>query len=89
METDITAAVAKIVDANQPLFETCEIKIHNALTVPCVYQVDRLLFETLVMNLLTNAIRYNDAPAPRLDIRFHQGTRNLTIQFQEIGRAHV
>ena len=84
-ETDIATAVAKIADANQPVFETCEIKIHNPLTVPCIYQVDRLLFETLVMNLLTNAIRYNDAPAPRIDIRFHQGTRNLTIQFQDNG----
>jgi len=84
-ETDIAAAVAKIVDANQHLFENCEIKINNPLTVPCAYHVDRLLFETLVMNLLTNAIRYNDAPVPRIDIRFHQGKRNLSIAFQDNG----
>jgi len=84
-QTDIAAAVVKIVDANQPVLENCEIKINNPLTVHCAYHVDRLLFETLVMNLLTNAIRYNDAPVPRIDIRFNQGKRNLNIQFQDNG----
>lgn len=84
-ETDIAAAVAEVVDTNQPLFENCEIKINNPLTVSCAYHVDRLLFETLVLNLLTNAIRYNHAPVPRIDIRFHQGKRNLSIEFQDNG----
>jgi two-component system phosphate regulon sensor histidine kinase PhoR len=84
-KTDIAAAVDKIVDANQLIFENCKIKINAPLTVPCVYHVDRLLFETLVMNLLTNAIRYNDAPVPQIDIRFHQGKRDLSIQFQDNG----
>jgi two-component system phosphate regulon sensor histidine kinase PhoR len=47
--------------------------------------VDRLLFETLVMNLLTNAVRYNNSDAPVITIRFHQGNRNLNIEFQDNG----
>ncbi len=82
---DIATAIAEIVDANQPVFADCEIRLNNPLTTPCAYHVDRLLLETLVMNLLTNAIRYNDAAIPQIDIRFHQDKRNLSIRFQDNG----
>jgi signal transduction histidine kinase len=82
---DIGAAVDDIVAANRPALANCDIRIHNPLTDRCTYRVDRLLFETLVMNLLTNAIRYNKSAQPRIDIRFRQGKRNLNIEFQDNG----
>ena len=84
-ETDITTAIKEIVANNHPVFENCDIRIENPLADRCTYQLDRLLFETLVMNLLTNAIRYNKAAVPRIDIRFYQERRNLNIQFQDNG----
>ena len=84
-DTDISAAVEQILAANQPVFENCSITINNPLATTCIYRLDRLLFETLVMNLLTNAIRYNSAAVPRIDISFHQGKRNLSIQFRDNG----
>jgi len=83
--TDITAAVSDIVDNNRPIFADCDIRISNPPNARCIYRVDLLLFETLVMNLLTNAIRYNKAAVPRIDIRFRQGKRHLTIQFVDNG----
>jgi len=84
-KTDISAAVREIVDNNRPIFADCDIRISNPSSARCIYRVDRLLFETLVMNLLTNAIRYNDAAVPRIDIRFRQDRRHLTIQFEDNG----
>jgi len=82
---DISAAVTEIVDNNRPIFADCDIRISNPSRARCIYRVDRLLFETLVMNLLTNAIRYNNAAVPRIDIRFRQDRRHLTIQFEDNG----
>ena len=84
-ETDISAAIEKIVAENSPFFENYDIRISNPLKDRCIYHVDRLLFETLVMNLLTNAVRYNNSDAPVIDIRFHQENRNLNIEFQDNG----
>jgi len=84
-KTDITAAVTDIVDSNRPIFADCDIRISNPPSTGCIYRVDQLLFETLVMNLLTNAIRYNKAAVPRIDIRFRQGKRHLTIAFEDNG----
>ncbi|MCP3950896.1 MAG: HAMP domain-containing histidine kinase [Desulfobacterales bacterium] len=84
-EIDIAAAVTEIVDANRPVFANSDIRINNPLKAPCTYRVDRLLFETLVMNLLTNAIRHNNAGVPQIDIHFHQDKRNLSIQFKDNG----
>ena len=83
--TDISEAINKIVAENSPFFKNCDIRVSNSLENRCIYHVDRLLFETLVMNLLTNAIRYNNSDAPTIDIRFYQGKRNLNIEFQDNG----
>ncbi len=39
----------------------------------------------LLMNLTTNAVKYNDAPIPTLDIRFHQTRRKQQILFEDNG----
>jgi two-component system, OmpR family, phosphate regulon sensor histidine kinase PhoR len=84
-KVDIVTAVEEIVEANRPVFDDCEITIHNPLTTPCVYRMDRLLFETLVMNLLTNAIRHNNSAVPQVEIRFHQDKRSLLVEFRDNG----
>jgi signal transduction histidine kinase len=47
--------------------------------------VDLSLFEMLLMNLLTNAVRYNHSNAPRVDITFEQRGRELHIRFEDNG----
>ncbi len=84
-KTDIFDAIKTIVAGNNPFFENCAIRINNPLKNSCIYRVDRLLFETLVVNLLTNAVKYNRSARPAIDIRFRQRKRNLTIEFQDNG----
>ena len=84
-KTDIVAAVEKVVADYRPVFDNCVIDTTPPGVTGGVYRLDRLLFETLVMNLLTNAVRYNDAAVPRIDIRFLRGKRSLNIQFRDNG----
>jgi signal transduction histidine kinase len=39
----------------------------------------------LVMNLLTNAVKYNQSARPRIDIRFHADRRNVYLRFEDNG----
>jgi two-component system, OmpR family, phosphate regulon sensor histidine kinase PhoR len=84
-KVDIVTAVEEIVEANRPVFDDCEVTITKPLTPPCVYRMDRLLFETLVMNLLTNAIHHNNSAVPQVEIRFHQDKRSLHVEFRDNG----
>ena len=84
-KTDISDAIKKIVAENSPFFKNCDIRISDPLKTRCIYRVDQLLFEALVMNLLTNAARYNNHDVPVIDIRFRHGKRNLNIEFWDNG----
>jgi signal transduction histidine kinase len=72
-------------ETHAPLFEGCEIRIHRPDAGSWHHPVDRELFEMLVMNLLTNAVKYNSSDCPRIDIRFHEGPRNLRLRFEDNG----
>ncbi len=67
------------------IFNGCEINIHNPSDRSFEYRIDLSLFEMLLMNLLTNAFKYNDSKAPRMDITFVPRGRDLHIRFQDNG----
>jgi len=84
-ETDLVAAVGELLNTHTPLFEGCDIRIHAPAEASWSYPVDRPLFDMLVMNLLTNAVTYNQSERPRIDIRFQTGRRHLHIRFEDNG----
>jgi signal transduction histidine kinase len=43
------------------------------------------LFEMLLMNILTNAIKYNTSGKPRIDITFEKKDNSLLIHFRDNG----
>ena len=83
--TDLVASIEDLLGTHAHLFEGCDIRIHPPEGDPWRHPVDRPLFEMLVMNLLTNAIKYNRTGRPRIDIRFHAGRRNLRLHFEDNG----
>ena len=70
---------------NSHLFGGVEISSHNPSGRACPYPVDRNLFEMLLMNLMTNAVKYNASGAPRVDITFARYKRDLRIRFTDNG----
>jgi signal transduction histidine kinase len=70
---------------NKHLFRDCEIRIHRPSGRPFSCQINVPLFEMLLMNLLTNAIKYRQSDPPRINISFELKNRRLRILFEDNG----
>jgi two-component system phosphate regulon sensor histidine kinase PhoR len=83
--TDLVQAIGELLETHAPLFEGSDIRVHPPEEGVWHHPVDRPLFDILVMNLLTNAIKYNQSGRPRIDIRFHAGRGTLQLRFEDNG----
>ncbi len=83
--SDLIIAVERFYKNNHHLFQNCEINIHNPSGRSFLYPLNPSLFEMLLMNLTTNAIKYNESEKPTLDITFIPGKHNLKICFEDNG----
>jgi two-component system phosphate regulon sensor histidine kinase PhoR len=82
---DLVQTVEQFVEKNRHLFEGCEIHIHNPSGRSFLYPIRPALLEILLINLFTNAIKYNESAAARLDITFEPRGRELHIRFADNG----
>ena len=82
---DLVRLVQRFYEKNRHLFDGCDIHIHNPSGRPILYRISTALFEILLMNLFTNAIKYNKSEVPRLDITFEAKVRKLFIRFEDNG----
>jgi two-component system phosphate regulon sensor histidine kinase PhoR len=82
---DLVEVVERFYEKNRHLFGRCEVTIHNPSGKSFLYPINIVLFEMLLMNLFTNAIKYNEADVPRLDIRFEPKGRGLYVRFEDNG----
>jgi len=83
--SDIVQVIEEFYHSNNHLFRNCDIHIHHPVGVSFSYSVNISLFEMLLINLLTNAIKYNKSDVPRIDIRFEVLKRQLRICFEDNG----
>jgi signal transduction histidine kinase len=70
---------------NKLIFRNCEINIHNPSAREFAYPINVPLFEMLLMNILTNAIKYNESKKPIVDITFIRRKNQLHIKFSDNG----
>jgi len=70
---------------NSHLFRNCNIQVHRPKKEPYFYRIIPPMFEMLLMNLVTNGIKYNDTETPRIDITFEQKHKKLMIRFKDNG----
>jgi signal transduction histidine kinase len=83
--TDLVGTIETLLETHAPLFEGCDIRVHPPQEGTWHQPVDCPLFEMLVMNLLTNAVKYNRSDRPRIDIRFHALRGDLRLRFEDNG----
>jgi signal transduction histidine kinase len=83
--TELISTVEKFLEKNETIFRNCEINIHNLSARQFAYPINVALFEMLLMNILTNAIKYNDAKKPTVDISFIRQKNRLHIKFADNG----
>ncbi len=82
---DLVETTELFLTNNQHLFQDSEISVHNLSEKRVLYSIRRSLFEILLMNLLTNAIKYNRSQQPEIDITFVHEGRSLQIRFEDNG----
>jgi len=85
VESDLVAVVGTCCKTNGHLFPGCEISVHNHLIKSFNYPINSYLFEMLIMNLLTNAFKYNNSESPRIDITFDLRKKSMRIRFEDNG----
>jgi signal transduction histidine kinase len=83
--SDMVKTVEQFHQNNRHLFGNCDIRIHNPSGQPFFCNINPPLFEMLVMNILNNAVKYNESEKPGIDIRFLQENDRLYIQFEDNG----
>jgi len=82
---DLVQVVEAFYDKNRHLFGDSEITIHNPSGRSFMYQINPPLFEILLMNLITNAVKYNKSKIPYLKISFEPKGRQLHLRFEDNG----
>ena len=82
---DLASTVERFYNNNRQLFQNCELNINNPSKRSFVYRINLSLFEMLLMNLINNAIKYNESENPKINISFELQNRELHIRFEDNG----
>jgi signal transduction histidine kinase len=87
IKKDLVREVEVFYEKNRHLFDGCEVSIKNPSGRSFSYFINSSLFQILLMNLFTNAMKYNESDLPRLDITFESKGkgRGLHIRFEDNG----
>jgi len=81
---DVFGAIRDFLAVNSHVFSDSEIAVDDPGR-PCIVALNVPMFEMLLMNILTNAIKYNNADRPRVDIGFSAEENNLLVRFRDNG----
>lgn len=82
---DLMQTIREFIAGNTHLFGKCDIHAETASTQTIIHPIIVPLFEMLLMNILTNAAKYNASGKPRVDISIETRIDHLLIRFQDNG----
>ncbi len=85
IKSDLVRVTKEFCDNNRHIFPGCTIRIKNSLRESVLYPINISLFEMLLMNIITNAVKYNLSEEPGVEIVFKQEKRHLHIEFSDNG----
>ncbi|MBF0202260.1 MAG: HAMP domain-containing histidine kinase [Desulfamplus sp.] len=81
---DLADLIERFCEKHGSLFHHCRINI-NKPEESHVYPVNILLFEMMLTNIFSNAVKYNESSSPSIDIGFRQCRQRLCIDFADNG----
>ena len=85
VDVDLLSTIEHFFKDNAHLFRGCRVRVHPPSEPLRAYRIHPLLFDMLLMNLATNALKYNESDTPRIDVRFERRGRRLLIHFEDNG----
>jgi two-component system, OmpR family, phosphate regulon sensor histidine kinase PhoR len=77
--------IRRFLGNNQDWFAGCRIEVHTPLQERLFCRINPPLFEILLMNLMTNAIKYNTTGQPVIDIHVCPHKSRLQVRFEDNG----
>ncbi len=83
--SEIVSEVKRFCSNNKHLFPDCEISVCHPPGFQFRYQINQSLFEMLLINLITNGIKYNHSKKPEILIDFSETKKKIQIRFQDNG----
>jgi signal transduction histidine kinase len=86
---DPAAVIQSFLKKNAHLFTGSRIQFNNDLEQGVRLKINPSLFEILIMNLMTNAIKYNTSAAPSINIRTTQIPGKVQILVQDNGIGFI
>jgi signal transduction histidine kinase len=85
VDMELVQFIRRFLKNNAHLFEDCRITVDNPSQGAYPLSINPSLMEMLLMNLLTNAIKYNEADRPEVEIAFARRGRKLDLTFSDNG----
>lgn len=82
---DLAETIRRFIADNLHIFRDCDIRVEDAPGGSLYYPVIVTLFEMLLMNILTNAVKYNASGRPRIDISFERRKNSLLLRVRDNG----
>ena len=83
--SELVGLVNRFLQENKHLFENCTIKVSGAVSAPIYHRINEYLFETLLLNLLTKAVTYNEAETPEVEITIEPKSNKTYVRFKDNG----
>lgn len=85
VETNLESQIKEFCKKNSSLFRGLDIKIKNLSKQNTIYPVNLFLFEMLLTNIISNALKYNESNNPKLSIVFNDFPTKTTLDFVDNG----
>lgn len=82
---DLVKVLSRFLEENEHLFENCRISVSASEAEPIYHLINKHLFETLLLNLITNAVKYNSNDTPEVAIFIASKNRKTYIRFVDNG----
>ena len=84
-DVDLVELVRGFLASNRHIFQGCDIHVENLQGKGFYQPVIVSLIEMLLMNILTNAKKYNNSGKPSIRITFEEGENIQMIRFEDNG----
>lgn len=85
ISVDLVSFIEDFINNNRELFRNCQINLYNPSNRSFPYEIDQALFEMLLMNIFSNAFKYNKSEGPKLEISFTERQDKVWISFVDNG----
>ncbi len=85
VNTDLSVLITEFLDKSPHLFEDIRIEFDNRVEGPVFFPINKDMMEMLFMNMITNAIRYNESDPRKLEIILRRTEKFIEMVFKDNG----